>query len=85
MRRSSSRLQFGRGHLAAALVALDFEAQLLAFVQRHHAGAFHGRDVHEHIAAAVIRPDEAEALLRIEPLDDTGAGARSNATVAVPQ
>src|SRR5690606_18102586 len=47
---------------------LKLERQLLAFVQRVHAGALDGRDVHEHIVAAVIRLDEAVALGRVEPL-----------------
>jgi hypothetical protein len=33
-----------------------------------HPSAFDGADVHENILAAVIRPDETEAFLAIEPL-----------------
>src|ERR1700741_588683 len=56
----------GRG-LAGALVAFEFEGDLLAFVQRAQAGALHGGDVHEHVRAALVRLNEAEALLAVEP------------------
>src|SRR5690606_32464496 len=52
--------------------ALEFEADLLAFVQRAQAGALDGRNVHEHVLAAVIRLDEAEAFLAVEPLHGAG-------------
>src|SRR5690348_16077335 len=63
----SSRFQVGRRALAAASVALDVEADLLAFAEVADARALDRRDVHEHILAAVIRLDEAEALLGVEP------------------
>ena len=40
----------------------------MSFVKAVHPGAFDRADVHEHILAAVIRPDEAEAFLVIEEL-----------------
>jgi hypothetical protein len=39
----------------------------LSFVEAMHPGAFDSTDVHEHILAAVIRLDEAEAFLAIKP------------------
>ena len=68
--RQSSRLRdVSYADVDALLAALKLKAQLLAFVQRTHAGALDRRDVHEHILAAVIRLDEAEALLGVEPLN----------------
>src|SRR5690348_6924720 len=63
----SSRFQIGRRAFAAARVALDVEADLLALVQVADARALDGRDVHEHVLAAIIRLDEAEALLGVKP------------------
>src|SRR5690606_20766895 len=54
----SDRLKLAGRHLAAALVALQLEAHRLAFIERGHAGALDGRDVHEHVVAAVARLDE---------------------------
>ena len=66
-----SGLQLTGRHLAAALIALQLEAQLLAFVQATEAGALDRRNVHEHVRAAVIRLDETETLGSIEPFDCT--------------
>src|SRR6185295_6705407 len=55
----------------ALLVGLDVEVDALAFVERFQAGALDRRDVHEHVATAVVRLDEAVATLRVEELDDT--------------
>src|SRR6185437_11469929 len=68
----SAGLQVGRGVLAAARIFLQLETDLLAFVKRSQAGAFHCRDVNEDVAAAVVGLDEAEALLAVEPLDCAG-------------
>jgi len=57
----------------------------LAFVQASQACAFDGRDVHENIAPAVIGLDEAETLLRIEPLYDAGDGTSDSLTIALPR
>ena len=38
----------------AATVDFDIEFDPVPFVETRHAGAFHGRDVHEHIGLAVI-------------------------------
>src|SRR5258708_466850 len=61
-------LELAGGHLAATLVALELEGDLLAFVERSEARAFHGRDVDENVRAAVVRLDEAEALGGVKPL-----------------
>src|SRR4249919_2208565 len=58
----SDRLQIAGGLLAA--LGYDFEADLLALVQRTQAGAFHCGDVYEHILRAIVRLNEAVALLR---------------------
>ena len=59
------------GGFGAALIRLNVERDLVAFVQAAHAGRFDGADVHEHILAAAFRRDEAEALGGVEELDST--------------
>src|ERR1700761_5311460 len=58
--------------LSAALIGLELVAELLAFVDRAEARAFHRRDVDENVRAAVVRLDEAKALGGIEPLHCAG-------------
>src|SRR5579884_682606 len=67
----SGCLQVGGGRLAAATIGLDVERQPLAFGQPGHAGALDRGNVHEHVRAAIILHDEAEALLGVEKLDGT--------------
>src|SRR5450830_1797324 len=55
----------------ALLVGLDIEADLLSLVQALETGLFHGGDVDEHIACAIVRLDEAVAALAIEKLNDS--------------
>src|SRR3984893_11524479 len=69
---SSHGAKVFRAGLAAHAVDLRFERKLLAFVERTHAGALDGADVHEHVVAAVIRLNEAEALCCVEPLNCSG-------------
>src|SRR4029077_3656789 len=64
-------LQIGGSGLAAARVGLHVERKLLAFVQIMHAGALDCRDVNEHIGAAAVLHDKAEALLGVEELNGT--------------
>src|SRR5204862_394998 len=53
----------------AALLALDHaERDLLTFGERVETGAGQRRAVHEHVLAAVVDRDEAEALRGIVPL-----------------
>src|SRR5258708_3685402 len=65
----------GLGPLAL-LVGLDIERDALPLGQRFEPGALDRRDMHEHVAATVIRFNEAVAALRIEELDYTGHGHR---------
>jgi hypothetical protein len=49
-------------------ISNNVERDLLSLIEPTHPGAFDGADVHEDILAAVIRLDEPEAFLDIEPL-----------------
>jgi hypothetical protein len=71
--RFAVNLQVGRRNAAAAIN--QGEAQRLAISQTGQARLFNRADVHEHILATIITHDEAEALLAIEELHDTGAFA----------
>src|ERR1700681_4994939 len=61
-----------RAGLAAHAVDLGFIRKLLAFIERAHAGALDGADVHEHVVAAVVGLNEAKTLGRVEPLNCSG-------------
>src|SRR4051794_36933294 len=50
-----------RAGLAAYAVGLCFERKLLAFVERAQTGAFDGADMNEHVSAAIVGLNEAEA------------------------
>src|SRR5580704_5252898 len=65
---SSGDDQIDRFRALALLVGLDIEADALAFDQRFQPSAFNSGDVHEHVAAAVVRLDETVAALAIEEL-----------------
>jgi hypothetical protein len=45
----------------------DFERDLLSLVEAVHSGAFDCADMRDDILAAIVRPNEAEAFLAIEP------------------
>src|SRR5207253_3511412 len=60
----------------ALLVGLDVEGDALPLGQRLEPGALDGGDVHEDVAAAVVRLDEAVAALGVEELDRTCHGHR---------
>jgi hypothetical protein len=62
--RGSNHLEITGGLLAP--LRHDFEGDLLALVQRAHTSALNCRDVHEHILRAIVRLNEAVALLSIE-------------------
>src|SRR5436190_20183495 len=49
----------------ALLVGLDVQGDALSLGQRFEPGPLDRGDVHEHVAAAVVRLDEAVAALRI--------------------
>src|SRR5882757_1607122 len=63
--------QIHRLRAFALLVGLDFELNPLSFVERFQSGLLDRGDVHEHIASAIVRLDEAVATLAIEELDRT--------------
>src|SRR5580704_14085510 len=66
--RSDGAQIFGRG-LARLSISDNVVRDLLSLVEALHSGAFDRADMHEHILAAVIGLNEAEALLTIKPLD----------------
>jgi hypothetical protein len=54
--------------LACPSIGDNVESNLLSLVEDTHAGACDRADMHEHILAAIIRLNEAEAFLVNEPL-----------------
>src|SRR5690606_26584933 len=58
--------------LQALLALLDVELDLLVLVQAAVAAGLDGAEVREDVLAAVVRGDEAEALVSVEPLDGSG-------------
>lgn len=68
----SAGLEIFSCHLAVAAIGGKLELELLAFAQHAHAGALNSADVDERIRAAVVRLNEAEALLNVEPFDSSG-------------
>jgi hypothetical protein len=63
--RSAGGAQIVGRRLARAAIGYDLVADLLAFTQRSKSGTLYGADVHEHVVAAVIRLNKAEALGRV--------------------
>ena len=61
-------LQIARRGLACPSIGYNVENDLLSLIEDTHASAFDRADVHEDILAAIIRLNEAEAFLVIEPL-----------------
>src|SRR3569623_658942 len=57
--------------LAAHLIGLQLEVDLLALGEAGEARALHRTDVHEHVVATVARLDEAKTLLAVKPLHCT--------------
>ena len=55
--------------LAAARIGLHIERKLLALAEIMHSSALDRRNVNEHIGAAVVLNDKAEALLGVEELN----------------
>src|SRR5262245_40622341 len=62
--RGLNHLEISSGLLAA--LGHDFEADLLALVQRAHTSTLNRRDVHEHILRAIVRLNDAVAPLSLE-------------------
>ena len=65
-------LKIAGRHLARLHVALQFEADFLAFDELPHAGALDGRNVDECIGSAIVRLNEAEALGGIDGIRTAG-------------
>ena len=57
--------------LARLWIGDNVERELLSFVEVSHPGALDRADMHEDVLAAIIRLDEAEAFLAVEPLHDS--------------
>jgi len=66
-------LEIGRRDTPAAID--EGEAERLTFGQTGEPGLFDRRDVNEHVFAAIIANDEAEAFLPVEEFHDAGAFA----------
>src|SRR6266571_1850034 len=66
----SDRFQIDRGRFAV-LPLLELVGDLLILVEIAESGAFHRRDVHEHVLGFVVRLNEAETLARVEPFHGT--------------
>src|SRR5260221_12073588 len=64
----SGGAQVVRRGLACPSISNNLERDLLSLVEPRHSGTFDRADVHKDILTAVIRLDEAEAFLAIEPL-----------------
>jgi hypothetical protein len=60
--------QFVSRRLSGSPVRDDFVLNFLPLIEGAQAGALDRTDVNEHILAAVIRLNEAEAFLAVEPL-----------------
>ena len=63
--------QIFRAGLAAHLVRLGFELNLLPFGEIGEARTLDRADVHENVAATIARGDESKALLAVKPLHST--------------
>jgi len=66
-RRSGGAQIVGRG-LSGPSIRDNLVGDLLSLVEAAHPGALDGADMDENVLAAVIRLDEAKALLVVEPL-----------------
>ena len=66
-RKRLSRSQVLGGGLGPLAICDRLVGDFLAFVEIAHSCAFDCADVHKHIFAAVVRLDEAEALLTVKP------------------
>jgi hypothetical protein len=72
-KKPSGGLQVAGGSLARLAIGEDLVRDLLALDQLRQTGALDCGDVDEHVAATIIRLDEAVALLVVEPLHGSGA------------
>src|SRR6266480_4536586 len=67
----SDGFQIDCGRLAV-LSLFELVGDLLILVEIAESGAFHRRDVHEHVLGLVVRLNEAETLAGIEPFHGAG-------------
>src|SRR5436305_14657124 len=75
--------QIHRLRALAFLVGLDLEGDALSFGEVLQSGALHRGDVDEHVAAAVIRLDEAVAALAIETFPCPGHRLRAHSSTRI--
>ncbi len=68
LERRSRGAQIIRGGFARSSIGHDLKRDLLSLVETVQSGAFDRADMHENILAAIIRLDETEAFLAVEPL-----------------
>jgi len=66
-------LKLSGGGLAAPAVLLEFERDLLAFLQASEASALDRGDVDEDVIAALVGLDEAKAFLAVKPFYGSGS------------
>src|SRR5579863_6451524 len=71
--RTSSDLQVARRRASGALIGDNLVSDFLPFVEVPKPGALDGADVDEHVLAAIIGLDEAEALRCVEPFDGSSS------------
>jgi hypothetical protein len=62
------RTQIVRRRLAGPAIRNDLEFDLLPLVEAMHSRAFDRADVHEDVVTALVRLNEPESLLTVEPL-----------------
>src|SRR6478736_1356062 len=67
--RNLGRLDVVDGNLAGTTVFRSVEGKLLAFAEAAYAGALESGGVDEHVLAAIVRLDEAEAFLIVVELN----------------
>jgi hypothetical protein len=64
----SDQFQIASARLALLGVGDQLKANLLVFLQIAQSCLFNGRNMHEHISAAIIRLNKSKALGAIKPL-----------------
>jgi hypothetical protein len=67
----SDGAQIVGGRLAGPGIGYNLEGDLLSPVEGTHSCTFDRPDVHENILAAILRLNETEASLAVEPLHDS--------------
>src|SRR5690606_16754992 len=70
---SGGRREIVGGGLAGALVLDDLVIDLLTLIKAVEARALHRGNVHKHVRPALVRLNEAVALLPVEPFHSAGS------------